>query len=132
MVTANLAMTRLAVFWYNKGINKNKVMDRKQFIGNLITGLQSFGKKLGNLLIVVIALVAGCFIGYYYSLMMTKTDKSHINAVKPISTTSVAINERSELLIIDRKTGLYTIYEDSVGAVIFNLYANKMYKQNSK
>jgi hypothetical protein len=107
-------------------------MDKKQLIGNLVIGLKSFGKKLGNLLIVAIALVAGCFIGYYYSFMMTKADRSQWSNVKPIMTTSVAINERNELLIIDRKTGLYTIYQDSVGMVIFNLYVNKMYKQNSQ
>jgi hypothetical protein len=30
-------------------------------------------------------------------------------------------------LIIDKKTGVYTIYSDSIGRVIFNIYAQKAY-----
>lgn len=43
---------------------------------------------------------------------------------------SVAINERNELMIIDRRNGEYEIYQDSTGLQIFNLYANKMYSNN--
>jgi|694.fasta_scaffold05256_28 hypothetical protein len=43
---------------------------------------------------------------------------------------SVAINERNELMIIDRRNGEYEIYQDSTGIQIFNLYANKMYNDN--
>lgn len=91
--------------------------------------LNSFAKKLGNLLMLAISLVAGFFIGYYYWVMTNKVDKSQLDNVKPLKTTSVAINERNELLVIDRKTGVYSIYQDSVGQVIFNLYANRIYKQ---
>ena len=104
-------------------------MDRTQIIGNALQAAKDFAKKLGNLLIIAVALVAGFFIGYYYWIMTNKADKSQWSNVKPLSTTSVAINERNELLIIDRKTGLYSIFQDSVGVVIFDLYAAKMYKQ---
>ena len=43
---------------------------------------------------------------------------------------SVAINERNELMIIDRRNGEYDVYADSTGIQIFNLYANKMYNDN--
>jgi predicted negative regulator of RcsB-dependent stress response len=105
-------------------------MEKKQMLGNLLIGIKIFAKKLGNLLIIAVALVAGFFIGYYYWVMTNKADKSQWSNVKSLSTTSVAINERNELLIIDRKTGLYSIFQDSVGVVIFDLYASKMYKQS--
>jgi hypothetical protein len=45
---------------------------------------------------------------------------------KTIGKVSVAINERNELMIIDRTNGNYEIYQDSVGRCIFNLYANSI------
>jgi hypothetical protein len=105
-------------------------MDKKQALKTALDKLAVFGKKLGNLLVLCLALVAGFTIGYYYWVMTHKaSDKGQWKNVKELKTTSVAINERDELLIIDRKTGLYTIYQDSVGTVIFKLYANKIYKQ---
>jgi hypothetical protein len=104
-------------------------MDKKQILTAALDKLSAFAKKLGNLLMLVIALVAGFFIGYYYWVMTNKVDKTQWDNIKPLTTTSVAINERNELLVIDRKTGIYSIYQDSVGMVIFNLYANRIYKQ---
>lgn len=108
---------------------KTYVMDKKQILTAALDKLSAFAKKLGNLLMLVIALVAGFFIGYYYWVMTNKVDKTQWDNIKPLTTTSVAINERNELLVIDRKTGIYSIYQDSVGMVIFNLYANRIYKQ---
>jgi hypothetical protein len=104
-------------------------MDKKQILTAALDKVSAFAKKLGNLLMLVIALVAGFFIGYYYWVMTTKVDKTQWDNIKPLTSTSVAINERNELLVIDRKTGIYSIYQDSVGMVIFNLYANRIYKQ---
>lgn len=104
-------------------------MDKSKFLKASLEWISNFAKKLGNLLMLAIALVAGFFIGYYYWVMTNKVDKSQWDNIKPLATTSVAINERNELLIIDRKTGIYSIYQDSVGTVIFNLYANRIYKQ---
>lgn len=99
-------------------------------IKNLLVKLEVFAKKLGNLIVLSLALIAGFFIGYYYWVMTHKTsERDQLQNVKELKTTSVAINERDELLVIDRTTGRYTIYQDSVGIVIFKLYANKIYKQ---
>ncbi len=43
---------------------------------------------------------------------------------------SVAINESNEVLIIDRASGRFETYSDSVGTSIFKLYAAKMYQNN--
>jgi len=104
-------------------------MNKKELIDAFLQKLGVFGKKLGNLIIVAIAMLAGFFIGYYYWVMTNKVGKSQWDSIKPLTTTSVAINERNELLVIDRKTGIYSIYQDSVGIVIFNHYANRIYKQ---
>lgn len=89
---------------------------------------KDFAKKLGNLLVLVVALFAGGIIGYYYYHFSQKKEATvELEKVRGIEQTSVAINERSELMIIDRTTGKYTIYDDSVGTAIFSMYASKMY-----
>jgi hypothetical protein len=54
---------------------------------------------------------------------------SEAKVTKTIGKVSVAINERNELMIIDRTNGSYEIYEDSIGKCIFNLYANIIYSK---
>ena len=107
-------------------------MDKKLFLQTALAKLQVFAKKLGNLLVVVCAMIAGFFIGYYYWQMIDKAKTSPLKNTLPLAKTSVAINERNELLVIDRERGSYCVYSDSVGLMIFNLYANKKYDQISK
>jgi hypothetical protein len=52
--------------------------------------------------------------------------QSEAKITKTIGKVSVAINERNELMIIDRTDGSYEIYQDSIGRCIFNLYANSI------
>ena len=104
-------------------------MDKKLIMKNVLAKLESFAKKLGNILIVATAMVAGFFIGYFYWVAMNRVTDSPMKKAKPMQTTSVAINERNELLVIDRVSGSYTVFQDSVGLMIFNLYANKKYSQ---
>lgn len=104
-------------------------MDKKLMIKAALDKLNIFAKKLGNLLIIAIAMITGFFIGYYYWVMMNQAKVSPLKNINPLSKTSVAINERNELLVIDRANGTYTVYQDSVGLMIFNLYASKKYEQ---
>ena len=53
-----------------------------------------------------------------------------MQAPKNAEITSVAINERGELMMIDRKNGAYTLYDAPVGDMIFKLYANRIYSQH--
>jgi hypothetical protein len=38
----------------------------------------------------------------------------------------IAIDSEDKLIIMDRKTGQYIIYSDSVGSAIFRMYAAKI------
>ena len=49
--------------------------------------------------------------------------------VQKIESTSIAINDRGELMVIDRQTGKYLLFQDSVGQQIFNQYASRIYVQ---
>ena len=61
-----------------------------------------------------------------YHIVKKEPEAAHSEAKvsKTIGKVSVAINERNELMIIDRTDGSYEIYQDSIGRCIFNLYAN--------
>ena len=46
--------------------------------------------------------------------------------IRVLKETSAAINERGELMLIDRKTGTFIVYEDSVARVVFDLVAGNI------
>ena len=100
-------------------------MEKKEFWPRFYEYLQKFGR---------IALFALLFaLGYfsseiYHGLKAKECEKIPLSPkiTKRIDKVSVAINERNELMIIDRTDGSYEIYQDSVGKCIFNLYANSI------
>ena len=88
----------------------------------ILSKTKDYLSKLDKVILFSFAVIIGysvCEI-YHYTKQKPPTAKE----VKKISETSVAINERGEMLIIDRKTGEYIVYQDSVGKSIFVLYAN--------
>ncbi len=107
----------------NEGSNLDKLISR-------------FRKPIllaGRILLVIIALSSGYAISeirhrYKESLVEGKSPM----VARPAAEISVAINERNELMLIDRRNGKYEIYQDSTGMQIFNLYANKLYKDNNQ
>jgi len=96
----------------------------------IVEKMKIASKNAGKISIIIIAMVIGFIAGdVYHKIIKTEEDKPVPMAQKKINTireTSVAINERNELLIIDRQNGEYEIYQDSVGQVIFRLYASQM------
>jgi hypothetical protein len=43
----------------------------------------------------------------------------------------LAIDENNHLLIISKNDGSYTVYQDSIGYTIFNLYAKNIWGQQA-
>lgn len=39
---------------------------------------------------------------------------------------SIAVNESNELIMIERATGEYIVYSDTIGQTIFGMYANRI------
>jgi archaellum component FlaG (FlaF/FlaG flagellin family) len=79
-------------------------------------------KKIGTILLFCIAVALGYSVCEIYHYTKNKSTQD----AKSIDQVSVAINESGELMLIDRKSGEYEIYQDSIGEAIFNLYANKI------
>jgi hypothetical protein len=92
--------------------------------------IKDYMVKLGRVFFFILSVILGYSVCEIYH--RTKIDPSVSKGVKNISETSVAINERGEMMIIDRKTGDYSIYQDSVGKSIFTLYANSIQAKYEK
>jgi len=84
-------------------------------------------RKLGSIALLALALTTGFAIGYYYQFVRSSVKPSEWEKIKESESTSVAINERGELMIIDRKNGDYMVYDNEVGKLIFQLYAAETY-----
>ena len=82
--------------------------------------------KGGKVLLVGIFTLGYVVCDIYHRAKKEPGVTSVAKVTKTIGKVSVAINERNELMIIDRTNGNYEIYQDSVGRCIFNLYANSI------
>lgn len=111
-------------------------METQNKMQNLKEKVKLIGKNAGKITVIIVAMVIGFFAGDVYHRIIDKEKEKPVpmaqKKIHSISETSIAINERNELLIIDRQSGTYEIYQDSIGSVIFRLYASQMAVQASK
>ena len=110
-------------------LNKKINMITKEQLGGYLEKIGTFFHNLSKVAMILVAVGAGfgaCKLVDYIELQSKKVPKE-MQATRNIKETSIAINERNELMIIDRKDGSYVIYQDSVGKNIFLLYANQNY-----
>jgi hypothetical protein len=77
-----------------------------------------------NITIVASTLIAGFGLGYYFQELKVKPKS--VNETILNKEVRIAIDSENKLIIMDRKTGQYIIYSDSVGKTIFNMYATKI------
>jgi hypothetical protein len=103
-------------------------MEKQELLGKASKVLKETARILGFVCLVALGYILSEL--YHYSTReRDKADCSSPKVTKTIKETSVAINERNELMIIDRTTGEYEIYQDSIGQSIFNLYATRIQSQ---
>jgi hypothetical protein len=100
-------------------------MEKSEILGKTSKVLKETLRILGFVCLVALGYILSEL--YHYSTMeRDKVNCASPKVTKTIKEISVAINERSELMIIDRTTGEYEIYQDSIGQSIFNLYATRI------
>ena len=82
--------------------------------------------------IIGLSCMSSFFIGYYYNKMVKTNDvKTEVVKIKKRDV-NLAVDQNNNLIIIDIKTGNYTIYEDSIGNTIFSLYAKNVWGQHTQ
>lgn len=82
-----------------------------------------------NVIIVTSTLVAGFGLGYYFQELKVKPKA--VNETILNKEVRIAIDSEDKLIIMDRKTGQYIIYSDSIGSAIFKMYASKIVNPTS-
>ena len=102
-------------------MNKEKII---LFLKELLDRI----KKISLFLILIALGYSLCEI-YHYTIKPKEVKA--IKQTRNARETSVAINERGELMLINRVTGEYEIYQDSIGKSIFTIYANSMQSKYS-
>jgi hypothetical protein len=96
-----------------------------------------FFSTISKVIVILISMAVGFMISNLLEMYKRKEVPLQVEQKIPVThdqkEISVAINERGEIIIMNRKDGSYEIYSDSVGQMIFNHYASKMYlKANQK
>lgn len=90
------------------------------------------GKKVFNYLFLILGLIASFTIGYYFNHIIELNSKQMPEVIKR-SEVTIAIDESSNIMIIAKLDGSYTLLQDSVGIAIFNIYAKNIFNnQNVK
>jgi hypothetical protein len=104
----------------------------KEKIANFLEAKKSVFKSLGIVVFIVVSLLGGFSVGYLYNqqygpkkptIQMVKVNRSQVN---------LAIDENNHLIVIDKTTGDYTVYQDSIGMSIFKLYAKNIFIDQTK
>lgn len=90
------------------------------------TKIANSAKKLGNYLLIIGMLVIGIFIGRSSANMFTEEVKVEKPKIRSVSDVSIAINESNDILLIDKSTGNYEMFSDSIGLTIFRMYVGKI------
>lgn len=97
--------------------------------------VKGFFKKLEVLLL--ISFIAGILVTSLLDDNLKSGDEDKIKKQKIYKKVSpddinIALDSYNNLIIIDNKTGQYTIYQDSIGQTIFELYSNQIWIKNKK
>lgn len=87
-------------------------------------------KNVANYVFILIVLTSGFFLGRVSHDILPKVEAPQ-PTVKQANEISIAINESNQMLIIDKKSGKYEMFADSIGLTIFRMYAGKIYQQQA-
>ena len=105
---------------------------QNETIKQVLEKTKQFLATLSKVAIIVIALATGFAAGNLYYRYSTSIQAKDMQRTRTQAETSAAINERGEIMIVNRRTGTYDVYSDSVGQMIFDLYASRMYYSTKK
>lgn len=104
---------------------------KKENYGDLLHKITETLIKTYKLIVIMAAMVIGFMASQLYNKYMNGISDKAVSKSHPKETVTVAINDLHELMIVDRKTGTYDIYPDSVAFKIFDIVAVTHYQQKT-
>jgi hypothetical protein len=100
---------------------------------NYLTKIKTALKHFMVYVFFALSLVVGFSLGYIYkSFISYKSVSETESRMIYKKNVDIAIDENDNLLVISKKDGSYTLYEDSIGYTIFNFYAKNIWNYHSK
>lgn len=99
-------------------------------LNNVIKKITPILKSLLIYVIILLLAVSAFLIGRYYQKINTTPKTREISNVFKRDIV-IAVDENNNLIIIEKSTGDYTVYQDSIGKSIFTIYANKVLSQGN-
>jgi hypothetical protein len=106
---------------------ENKV---KLYWDKISVSIRNFFSHVFWVALVIFGLGVGFGVGYYYKQIKTVEIPSKMKIIERESVI-LAVDENSRLMVIDKYTGNYTIYEREIGKTIFTLYARNIWGQHN-
>lgn len=103
----------------------------KNSLNNILRKLKHIFKSIFIYVVILVSVSASFFIGMYYQKMNTKTKKHEISKILKHEVV-LAVDENNNLIVIQKSTGDYIIFQDSIGKYIFNMYAKNVLVQNTQ
>ena len=84
-------------------------------------------KSAANWMLVAATAVSAFLLGYYFPKIKATVsgETSTVNALPP-AVISVSVTDRGELLIMDRRTGKFNVYDESIGLNVFKAYGARI------
>ncbi len=96
--------------------------------------LMEIGKTTLNYVVVAGLVTAGYGLGHYMGKNQTVKPEKESNPYSHAFTPeeiSIAVNESSELIMIERATGKYIVYSDQIGKTIFSMYVSRIKQEGN-
>ena len=104
----------------------------KQKFSEFVERYKPLFRNVVVVVFIVVSLMTGFYTGSAYNdeygpkkptIQMIKVNRNQVN---------LALDEHNHLIVIDKKTGDYTVYQDSIGLSVFKLYAKNIFSDTSK
>ena len=91
-------------------------------------------KSVGNWFMIAITALSAFFLGYYYPKIKQTIVGEQKSLVLPKTSAqiTVSVTDRGELMVMDRGTDKFEIYEESVGLNVFKAYGSKITQSPGK
>ena len=104
-------------------------MIKPKFISNeMIEKATKTMKSLGSWIMIVTVALSAFFLGYYYPKIKQTIvgDQKAFISPKNSNEITVSVTDRGELMVMDRRTGRFEIYDEAVGLNVFKAYGNRI------
>ena len=85
--------------------------------------------SIGRYILIVTIVIAAFLFGKFYSTSNKEVEKKIFTYIER-EDIRLALDENDNLMVIDNKTGTYTVYQDSIGNAIFKLYARNIWNNH--